>query len=411
MVRSLAGILLLIAANLSAQDFDLLLKGGRVIDPRNGIDARLDVAVKDGKIASVAAGIPVSQSKKTIDVKGLIVCPGIIDIHTHVFIGGKPDVFADGTYSVSADDFAPRNGVTTVVDAGTSGWRNFELFKYNVIDRSKTRILAFLNIAGSGMTGNPDQQNIADMDAVATAAMISKYPGTIVGVKIGHYEGKDRSPLDRTFQAAESGKVPVFVECHLPEYSLAEQLNRMRPGDIITHSFENITERDPIVDKNGLLREEVTLAQARGIRFDLGHGGYGFWFNVAKPAAQQGLWPHTFGTDLHRFSMNAGMKGMTNVLSKFLCLGMPLPDLIRRATWNAAEAVNRKDLGHLSAGAAADIAVLRQVKGSFGYVDAGGERIEGKVRIEAEMTLRDGQIIWDLNGLSAKAFSKSSTLK
>ena len=405
MTPRLSGLLALLwfvsfAAN--GQEFDILLKGGRVIDPRNSIDRKSDVAVKDGRIVLVQPGIDSKRAGKVIDVRGLIISPGLIDIHTHVFVGGKAERFADGAYSVSADDFCPRYGVTTAVDAGTSGWRNFEWFKFNVIDRSQTRILAFLNIAGGGMSGDPDQQRVEDMDAEATAAMIRKHPGTLVGVKLGHYEGEDRAPLDRTFQAASSSGTPVLVECHLPRYPLAEQLERMRPGDIITHSFEKITERAAVIDSAGRLRPEVVTAKERGIRFDLGHGGYGFWFSQALPASRQGLWPHTFGTDMHRFSVNAGMKGMTLVLSKFLNMGMPLPDIIRRATWNAAESLNRSDLGHLAPGAQADITVLSIRKGRFGFTDSGGDRLDGRRRIEAEMTIRDGRILWDLNGRSAK---------
>lgn len=399
--RLLPGLLVMVAAHLFGQPYDLLLKGGRVIDPRNNIDAKLDVAVTGGKISRIAQGIPSEQARKIIDVSGLLVVPGLIDIHTHVFTGGKPDVFADGTYSVSADDFCPRSGVTTVVDAGTSGWRNFELFKYNIIDRSQTRILAFLNIAGSGMSGNPDQQRLDDMDAAHTAEMIRKYPGTLVGIKLGHYELPDRTPLNRTFESASMAETRVFVECHLPRYPLAEQLERMRPGDIITHTFEKITEREPIADSLGNLRPDVLAAAQRGIRFDLGHGGYGFWFELAKAGARHNWWPYTFGTDLHRFSMNAGMKSMPMVMSKFLALGMPISEVIRRATSNPALAIGRDDLGTLSAGAEADIAVLRLQRGRFGFTDSGGFRMKGNTRFEADMTLRNGKVIWDLNGRSA----------
>ena len=391
---------------VQGQQFDLLIKNGRVIDPKNQIDSKLDVAIKDGKIAKVAKDIPSAQAKKVIDASGFLVTPGLIDIHTHVFVGSKPDTFADGFSSVSPDDFTFRSGVTTVVDAGTSGWRNFPVFKDHVIDKSQTRVLAFLNIAGTGMSGNPDQQDINDMDARMTSLAIKKYPDIIVGVKIGHYEGSEWTPFDRAVEAARLSEVPLFVECHLPQLPLQEQLNRMRPGDIITHSFEKVTERMPVVDDQGTIRPFVLEARKRGVLFDVGHGGFGFWFSQALPALKQGLAPNSFGTDLHRFSMNAGMKSMLNVMSKYLAMGMSIEDIITRATWNAAKSVKRDDLGQLSEGAVADIAVLSLLNGNFGFVDAGGNKIEGEHKLEAEMTVRAGKIVWDLNGISAEKLKK-----
>jgi dihydroorotase len=397
-------LVLLLSHLLSAQPYDLLLKNGRVIDPKNKMDSKLDVAIADGKIAKVSKDIAVSQAKKIIDAAGLFVTPGLIDIHTHVFVGSKPDTFADGINSVSADDFSFKSGVTTVVDAGTSGWKNFPTFKAHVIDKSQTRILAFLNIAANGMSGNPDQQDINEMDADMTALTVQKYPDVIVGVKIGHYEGLDWGPFDRALEAGKKANVPMFVECHLPQYSLEDQLNKMRPGDIITHSYEKITERMPVVDDEGKLRPFVIKAKEKGVLFDVGHGGYGFWFNQAVPALKQGLAPNTFGSDLHRFSMNAGMKNILNIMSKYLAMGMEVNDIIQRATWNAASSIKRKDLGTLSEGAVADVAVISLLNGNFGFVDAGGNKIVGKRKFEVEVTIKGGKIVWDLNGLGAQIF-------
>lgn len=386
------------------QQYDILLKNGTVVDPKNSLNKQLDVAIKDGKIAKVSAGIAESTSKKVIDVAGLIVTPGFIDIHTHVFVGSKPETFADGSLSVSPDDFTLRNGVTTVVDAGTSGWRNFAVFKNQVIDKSKTRILAFLNIAGSGMTGSPYEQDMNDMDAYMTSLTAKKYPDVVVGVKIGHYEGSDWAPFDRALEAGKLANKPLFVECHLPQFSLEDQLKKMRAGDIITHSYEKITERMPVTDDQGNVRPFVLEAKQRGVLFDLGHGGAGFWFSVAVPAMKGGLPPNTFGTDLHRFSINAGMKDMMNVMSKYLAMGMKFEDVIQTATWNAAKAIKHEELGNLSEGSPADIAVIRARDGKFGFVDAGGNSIEGTRKLETELTLRDGKVMWDLNGIGAKKY-------
>ena len=386
-----------------AQPYDLLIKNGRVIDSKNNLDSKMDVAIANGKIVKVAKVISIGNSKKVIDASGLLVVPGLIDMHTHVFVGSKHDTFADGINSVSADDFSFKSGVTTVVDAGTSGWRNFPLFKTQVIDKSQTRILAFLNIAANGMSGNPSQQDIQEMDAAMTAETIQKNTDIIVGVKIGHYEGSEWTPFDRALEAGKLTNTPVYVECHLPQYSLEDQLNKMRPGDIITHSYENIKERVPIVE-SGKVRPYVLKAKERGVLFDVGHGGYGFWFDQAVPALKQGLAPNTFGTDLHRFSMNAGMKSMLNVMSKYLNMGMAMPDIIQRASWNAALAIKREDLGSLSEGSVADVAILGVLKGKFGFMDAGGNKINGSQKLEAEVTIRAGKVVWDLNGLTAVNF-------
>jgi len=400
-----------ITTNGWGQAYDLLLRNGQLIDPKNSINGKMDIAVLDGKVAKVAASIPSNQAKKIIDVTGLIVTPGLIDIHTHVFVGGKPETFADGFLSVSPDDFTLKSGVTTVVDAGTSGWRNFPVFKEHVIDKSRTRVLAFLNIAGNGMTGSPTEQDVNDMDAYMTSLVVKKNPEIIVGVKIGHYEGADWAPFDRAIDAAAKSNTPLFVECHLPQFSLEDQLKKMRPGDIITHSFEKIDERMPVIDEQGKLRSFVIDAQKRGVLFDLGHGGAGFWFSVAVPAMKQGLAPNSFGSDLHRFSMNAGMKDMMNIMSKYMAMGMSLQEVVERATWNAAKAIHRNDLGSLTEGNVADIAVFRIREGNFGYTDAGGNVINGTKKLEAELTVRNGKVVWDLNGISGTPLNPVSASK
>lgn len=407
MASVLFGLVLCIVSVIShGQPYDLLIKNGHVIDPKNQIDSILDVAIANGKIAKIEKNISTTQVKKVVDATGLFVTPGLIDIHTHVFVGTKPDKFADGILSLSPDDFTFKSGVTTVVDAGTSGWRNFPVFKNQVIDKSQTRVLAFLNIAGSGMSGDPDQQDVNDMDSKMTSLMVQTYPELIVGIKIGHYEGSDWTPFENALTAAQKSDIPLLVECHLPQFSLEEQLNRMRPGDIITHSFEKVNERMTVVDEQGKLRPFVKEAQKKGILFDVGHGGAGFWFSQAIPAFKQGLLPNSFGTDLHRFSMNAGMKSMLNVMSKYLNMGMSIKDIISRATWNAASSIKRNDLGHLSEGAVADIALLSVLNGKFGFVDAGGTKLEGNRKLEAELTIRAGKIVWDLNGLAAQKWKE-----
>lgn len=405
-MRNTTGLILafLVLSSLHAQEVDLLIKNGHVFDARNNVDTISDVSIADGKILQVAPNISDKHAKKVIDASGLFVVPGLIDPHTHVFVGSKSNKFADGNNSLSPDDFSFRAGVTTVVDAGTSGWRNFELFKTQVIDASKTRILVFLNIAAYGMSGDDLQQDLNEMDIAKTSEMVLKYPDQIVGIKIGHFEGKVWDPFDRAVEAAFKTDRPLFVECHLPAYSLKDQLDHMRPGDIITHSFENISERMPVVDDNEKLRPFVLEAKERGVLFDVGHGGAGFWFDQAIPALEQDFWPNSFGTDLHRFSMNAGMKDMLNVMSKYLNMGMPLKEVLIRGSYYPAKAIKRDDLGNLAPGSIADVAILSLRSGAFGFIDARNNSIKGDKKLEVELTLRAGKVVWDLNGLAAEPF-------
>ena len=397
---------LLVPRLIQAQEIDLLLKGGRVLDPKNSIDSKMDVAVKDGKIYRIAVEIPSSSAKKVVDVSGMLVSPGLINIHTHVYAGSKPG-FADGQSSQLPDAFAPRSGITTVVDAGTTGWRTFSDFKAKVVDPSLTRVLAFINIFETGFSaGSAIEPDLNTLDVQMTVDAIKKYPEFIAGTRIGHYKGKSWIPFDKASEAAKITDRPLFVECHMPEYSLEDQLKKMRSGDIITHSFENVSERMPIVDAQGKLRLFVLEAQQKGVLFDVGHGGVGFWFDQAIPALKQGLLPNSFGTDEHRTSMNAGMKNMLNVMSKYLTIGMTIPDIIASGSWKPAKSIKREDIGNLSVGSVADIAVLSVLNGKYGYVDSGGNRIEGNQKFEAELTVRAGRIIWDLNGLAATPYTK-----
>lgn len=403
-ITSLMLFILLSPFLSQAQDYDLLLKGGRLIDAKNNIDAKMDVAIKDGKISRVASDLPASAAKKVLDVSGLIVAPGLINIHTHVFAGSNSG-FSDGQSSQLPDAFALRSGITTVVDAGTTGWRTFPDFKAKVVDPSITRVLAWINIFETGFSsGSGFEPDMGTVSAQKTAETIQKYKDYIVGTRVGHYKGKSWLPFERASEAAQIANVPLFVECHMPQYTLQEQLDHMRPGDIITHSFENVTERMTVVDEQGKVRPFVLEAQKRGVLFDVGHGGAGFWFNQAIPAYNQGLWPNSFGTDEHRTSMNSGMRNMLNVMSKYMNIGMSIPEVIARGSWNAAKSIKREDLGNLSEGSVADIAVLSIINGKFGFVDSGQNRIEGDRKLEAELTVRAGRIVWDLNGLAANTY-------
>lgn len=390
-----------------AGQFDLLIKGGHVIDPKNQINAIMDVAIADGKIAQVAADIPSDQANTVVDARGLYVVPGLVDIHTHVFSGTDPDADYSNSYgSVPPDGFTFRAGVTTVVDAGGAGWRNFRQFKEQTVDHSKTRVLAFLNIVGSGMRGGPVEQNLADMDPKLTAMCIKQNSKILVGVKVAHYEGPEWDPVDRGVEAGHLANVPVMVDFgeFVPQRPFKDLvLVHLRPGDMYTHTYYGEV---PLLDEQGRVRSYFFEAQKRGVIFDTGHGGASFPFRHAVPALTQGFAPNSISTDLHVDSMNAGMKDMLNVVSKFLNLRMPLQDAILRSTWNPAQEIRRPDLGHLSVGARADVAILNLRQGHFGFIDAEGGKLLGTQKLECELTIHDGQVMWDLNGISKPDWPK-----
>ena len=398
--RTLLFAVLLIPFSLLAQDkYDLLLKGGEVIDPKSGTRAALDVAIRDHKIAAVEKDIPPAAAGKVIDASGWVVTPGLVDIHTHVYAGtGRRGVY-DGDNSLYPDGFTFRSCVTTVVDAGSSGWKNFTDFKDRVIDRSKTRVLAFLNIVGAGMDGKAEQ-DVSEMDPAAAAAMAKKYPEVIVGFKTAHFEGPEWTAVDRALEAGKLASLPMMVDFgkFRPERPYEELVSkRMRPGDISTHMYIDFI---PMLDSEQKVRPYLFEAQKRGVIFDVGHGGGSFVFNQAVPAVQQGFQPNSISTDLHIGSMNAGMKDMTNVMAKFVNMGMSLPDVILRSTWNPAKEIRHEELGTLAVGFSADIALLRLEKGNFGFVDSLGGRMDGHEKLVCEMTIRNGYIVWDLNGRS-----------
>jgi dihydroorotase len=394
---------------IHAQEIDLLLKGGHVIDPRNQIDGKMDVAISNGKIFQVAPTIAAQRAKNVIDVTGLYVTPGLIDMHVHAYQGNAPDAYiANGFTSLPPDGFTFRAGVTTVVDAGSSGWRNFREFKKQTIDRSQTRVLAFLNIVGNGMASRFEEQDVNDMNPVQTSHMIKRlFPEIIIGIKSAHYWG-DFTQVEKAVEAGTLANVPVMVDFgeHNPPLSIEELfMKKLRPGDMFTHTFSyGPANRETIVDENLKVKPFVFEAQKRGIVFDVGHGGGAFSWRQAVPAWQQGFMPNVISTDLHADSMNGGMKDLCNVMSKFLALGMPLKEVILRTTVNPANAIRRPEFGNLSVGSEADVAVLNLRKGDFGFVDIRKTKMKGTQKLEAELTIRAGKIVWDLNGISAPAW-------
>jgi dihydroorotase len=400
--------LVLLPIIMQAQDYDLVIKNGHVIDPKNGIDGVFDLAVKDGLIAAVAKNIK-GEAEMVVDADGKYVTPGILDIHTHNYHGNLGTYLANGFSSVQPDGFTFKAGVTTVVDCGSSGWRNFEQFKSQTIDKSKTRVLALLNIVGTGMKGGSWEQDLGDMDARLTAAIAKSFPDVVVGIKVAHYAGPEWDPVERGVEAGRLADIPVVIDFGgvEPELSLETLLmEKLRPGDIFTHTFGHVRGRIPIVNDDGKLEPYIFTAQERGIIFDVGHGGGSFRFDQAVPAMQQGFRPNTISTDLHTGSMNGGMKDMLNVMSKFLNMGMNLQEVIATSTWEPAQVINRTDLGHLSEGAVADIAVFSMRNGEFGFIDVQKKRLDGTKKLECELTVMGGEVMYDLNGISSPAWDE-----
>ena len=388
-----------------AQSYDIVIKGGHVIDPKNNIDAVINVAISDGKIALVSKDIDAKQATQVVDAKGMYVVPGLIDIHTHDFYGTEPDhQYENGNLGIAPDGFTFRNGVTTVVDAGSSGWRTFPTFKSQTIDVSKTRILAFLNIVGEGMRGGYEQ-NLNDMDPKMTALVARRYKDIIVGIKLAHYEGHDWAPADRAVEAGTlAGGLPAMIDFggSNPPLPIEELfLKHLRPGDIFTHCFGQLGSREYIVDlQTNKVKPFVNEARKRGIFFDVGYGGISFAYSQAIPAVKESFFPNSISTDLHTGSMNDAMKDMLTCMNKFLAIGMPLYDVIEASTSNPAKEIKHEELGNLSVGSGADVAILDMVKGKFGLYDYTGFKVETDKKLECEMTIRAGKIVYDLNGIA-----------
>jgi dihydroorotase len=404
-------ILLAITGFVNAQGYSAVIKGGHVIDPKNKIDEIMDIAIKDGKIVMVAKNIDVNPGVKVIDAKDMYVTPGLIDMHVHVFYGTRYDqALMDGGTSVSPDAFSFRAGVTTFVDAGSSGWRHFPDFKRQIIDVSQTRVLAFINIVGEGMRGGVFEQNIKDMDAHKAAQCAKADPKDIVGFKLAHYDGHDWAPTDSTVAAGKIVNLPVMIDFGLSDPPLPMEellMKHLRPGDIYTHCYAYWPKtREAAVDENGKVKPFIFEAQKSGRIFDVGHGGGSFFWSQAIPSIKQGFIADCISSDLHTGSMNSGMKDMCNLMSKFLNMGLSVQDVILRSTWNPAKVINRPELGNLSVGSEADIAIFSLSKGNFGFIDITGEKLNGTRKLVAELTMRAGKVVWDLNGMAASSVRK-----
>ena len=395
-------ILLICLSATQAQQYAIVIKDGHVIDPKNNINEVMDVAIQDGKIALVGKNIDPKQGKQVINAKGAYVVPGLVDIHGHVFYGTNADRYlSSGISAISPDGFTFRVGVTTIADAGGAGWKSFPEFKRTVIDNAQTRVLSFLNIVGEGMRGGVYEQNLNDMDPKMAAGVAKQFKDYVIGFKVAHYNGPEWTPVDNAVKAGTLANIPVMIDFggNNPPLSIKELFfDHLRPGDIFTHAFGQLTTREPIVDvATNTVKPFVWDAQKRGIIFDVGYGGISFAYSQAIPALKAGFYPNTISTDIHSGSMNGAMKDMLSVMSKFHQMGMDLPAVIKASTWNPSVVIKREELGHLTVGAVADVAVLSIREGDFGFFDYTGFKVKGTKKFECEVTLRAGKIVYDLN--------------
>jgi len=397
--------LLFISQAVYCQPYSIVIKGGYVIDPKNNIHDIMDIGIADGRISSIAKKIDTSGALQVVDAKGLYVTPGLIDIHAHVFVGNEPDhTYSNGPLSLPPDGFTFRNGVTTVVDAGCAGWKNFATFKRQDIDISQTRVLAFLNIVGEGMRGGPYEQDTRDMDGKMTSLVARQFRNYIVGVKVAHYNGSEWTPVDEALKAGTLANIPVMIDFGgsnppLPIEELFSQ--HLRPGDIFTHCFALLNSRESLADTlTNKIKPFIWDARRKGIYFDVGYGGISFNFSQAIAGMKDKFYPNSISTDIHTGSMNAAMKDLLNVMSTFMAIGMKTEEVIQAATWNPAREIKHEELGNLSIGAIADIAILNVREGQFGFYDYTGYKTESRRKLECEMTIKGGRIVYDLNGIA-----------
>ena len=386
--------------------YDLLLKNGNVLDPSSNRKGRFDIAIVGDRIVRIATDLAAHQAKTTVDVSAYYVTPGLIDLHAYVNAQG---VYRQGDprtdwRNVNPDHNALRHGVTTVVDGGSTGWKNFAGFKKLVIDRSRVRVLAFLNIVGSGMLNGDAAADPSDLQVQQTVEAARSHPESIVGIRSPHVKGAGREGVERAVRAAESmGGVALVEFLEEPGVTYRELvLERLRAGDLITHTFGAST---PVLESNGNISTLLTDARRRGVLFDLGHGSQGFAFRNAVPAVRKGFLPDIISTAMDKTSLLLPRAEMMTTLSKLLNLGVPIEQLVERVTVRPARAIKRPELATLREGGVADIAVIELQQGQFGFLDSGHARLRGDRRLRAVLTIRGGSVVWDSEGLSTGDWS------
>jgi dihydroorotase len=371
--------------------FDLILRGGRVIDPSQGLDGVADVAFAQGKVAKVGTGLA-ADGAEVRDVSGTIVAPGLIDLHTHVYWGGT-------SLGIDAEEFCRTSGVTTCIDTGSAGPGNFAGFRKHVIEPSAVRILAYLHVSFAGIFGFSKTVMVGESEelrlmAPAEAVEVAEANrDVIVGIKVrvGRYSSgtSGTAPLDIALTAANEAGLPLMCHLDFPPPSYDEVVDRLRPGDVLTHAFRPFPNCP--TDRQGKVKDSVLRARARGVVFDIGHGKGSFSFKVARQMLANGFYPDTISSDIHALCIDGPAFDQVTTLSKFLCMGMPLNDVIAATTVNAATALQRPELGSLKAGSVGDATILSVRDGAFDYVDVVGEHMMGEKKIVSEGVVIGGR--------------------
>jgi dihydroorotase len=370
---------------------DLILRGGRVIDPSQGLDAIRDIGFANGKVAAIASRLD-SASAAVRDVSGLIVSPGLIDLHTHVYWGGT-------SLGIDAEEFCRTSGVTTAVDTGSAGPGNFMGFRKHVIERSQVRILAYLHVSHAGIYGFSntvmvgESEDIRLMDPVTAAEVADRNRDVIVGIKVrvGRHASGDQgvAPLNIALQVAEETGLPLMAHIDEPPPSYEEVIAMLRPGDVLTHAFRPFPNSPATAQ--GTVKPAVLAARKRGVLFDIGHGMGSFAFRTARAMLANGFAPDTISSDVHALCINGPAFDQVTTMSKFLCLGMTLNDVIKASTETAAFALKRPELGSLRPGSAGDATILSVDDGTFDYVAVAGEHLEGRQRITSRGVVIGGK--------------------
>ncbi|HTZ38091.1 MAG TPA: amidohydrolase/deacetylase family metallohydrolase [Stellaceae bacterium] len=359
----------------------LIITGGRIVDPANGRDEVGDVAFADGKVAAVGRELP-RAGAEIVDAAGKLVVPGLVDLHTHVYWGGT-------SLGVDAAAIAKTSGTTTYVDAGSAGPGNFHGFRRHVIEPSPVRILPIINVSHAGIFAFSATVMVGEcadlrlLDPRECVRVIEANRDLIVGdkVRVGRTAGGSSgvAPLDIALEVAAEVGLPVMAHLDHPPPSRLEVLSRLRRGDILTHCFRPFPNAPAAPD--GRVREEVAAARERGVVFDIGHGGGSFGFRTAEAMLAAGFAPDVISSDIHALSVNGPAFDQITTMAKLLSLGMPLVEVIRAGTCNAASAVGRGDIGHFSPGAVGDATIVELIEGAFDYRDVLGETRRGRWRL------------------------------